>query len=185
MANFHTELWVKQQHKVDSAIIPAHIHEERVFHHQPALRPAETELMMAKAVQTLNAVTTWPLVNRPLPKKEKPQMSRMNRRDQVSHLGQPLWLKCFAYKPLGPRSATKERALIERNSICQGTKRQFKHTTHNVPLVLHSNRLRWGTQLPCCGHFYRIQSQEGYSGTPRGISVSEKQNNIVKLVVTF
>lgn len=58
MADLHLELWVKQQHKVDLAVIPAHIDEEGVFHHQPAVRPAETEPMVAKAVQTLDVVTT-------------------------------------------------------------------------------------------------------------------------------
>lgn len=34
--HFHFELWVKQQHKVDVAIVSVHIHQEGVFHHQPA-----------------------------------------------------------------------------------------------------------------------------------------------------
>lgn len=35
-AHFHFELWVKQQHKVDPAVVSVHIHQEGVFHHQPA-----------------------------------------------------------------------------------------------------------------------------------------------------
>lgn len=34
--HFHFELWVKQQHKVDVAMVSVHIHQERVFDHQPA-----------------------------------------------------------------------------------------------------------------------------------------------------
>lgn len=35
-AHFHFELWVKQQHKVDLAVVSVHIHQEGIFHHQPA-----------------------------------------------------------------------------------------------------------------------------------------------------
>lgn len=41
-AHFHFELWVEQQHKVDLAVVSVHIHQEGVFNHQPAARPAET-----------------------------------------------------------------------------------------------------------------------------------------------
>lgn len=57
-AHFHIELRVKQQHKVNSAVVSVHIHEEGVFHHQPAPRPAETELMVADAVQALDPMAS-------------------------------------------------------------------------------------------------------------------------------
>lgn len=56
-AYFHFELWVKQQHKVDATVVSTHVQQEGVFHHQPAARPAETELMMTDAVQALDPVT--------------------------------------------------------------------------------------------------------------------------------
>lgn len=66
-AHFHFELRVKQQHKVDPAVVSVHIHQEGVFHHQPAARPAETELMMANAVQALDPVAPRPLEDGSLP----------------------------------------------------------------------------------------------------------------------
>lgn len=36
MAHSNFELWVKQQNEVDPPFVSVHIHQERVFHHQPA-----------------------------------------------------------------------------------------------------------------------------------------------------
>ena len=66
-AHLHFELGVEQQHKVDVGIATVHIHQEGVFHHQPAVWPAETKSVMANAVQTLDPVTAWPLDNGSLP----------------------------------------------------------------------------------------------------------------------
>lgn len=49
-AHFHFELLVKEQHKVYASIVSVHIHEEGVFHHQPASGPAEAELVVTNAV---------------------------------------------------------------------------------------------------------------------------------------
>lgn len=35
-AHFHFELLVKEEHKVYASIVSVHIHQEGVFHHQPA-----------------------------------------------------------------------------------------------------------------------------------------------------
>lgn len=55
-AHFHFELLVKEQHKVDASVVPVHVHQEGVLHHQPAPRPAEAEAMMTNAVQALDPV---------------------------------------------------------------------------------------------------------------------------------
>lgn len=49
-AYFHFELGIKQQHKVDVAVVSVHIHQEGLLHNQPPAGPAEEELMMTSAV---------------------------------------------------------------------------------------------------------------------------------------
>lgn len=57
-AHFHVELGVEEQHKVDVAVVSVHVHQEGVFDHQPPTRPAEAELVVTDAVQTLDPVTS-------------------------------------------------------------------------------------------------------------------------------
>lgn len=66
-AHLHFELRVEQQHKVDPAVVSVHVHQEGVFYHQPAPRPAEAQLVVADAVQALDPVATRPLENGPFP----------------------------------------------------------------------------------------------------------------------
>lgn len=115
-AHLHFELGVKQQHKVDPAVVSVHVHQEGVFHNQPASRPAKAELMMADAVQALDPVAARPLKDRPLP-----ETSRQVLFMKPPSLSPMLLLlvnsfKTSAYSPFGPRSVTKERAPTERNS---------------------------------------------------------------------
>lgn len=49
---------------------PGHVEQKRVLDHKPALRPAETELMVAEAVEAMDPMTSRPLQNKPLPVRE-------------------------------------------------------------------------------------------------------------------
>lgn len=70
-AHFHFELLVEKQHKVYVSIVSVHVHQEGVFHHQPAPWPAEAETMMTNTVQALDPVAPWSLENGPLPETQR------------------------------------------------------------------------------------------------------------------
>lgn len=70
-AHFHCELLVKEQHKVDVSINSVHVHQEGVFHHQPAPGPAEAEAMMPDTVQALDPVAPRSLEYGPLPETQR------------------------------------------------------------------------------------------------------------------
>lgn len=115
-AHLHFELGVKQQHKVDPAVVSVHVHQEGVFHNQPASRPAKAELMMANAVQALDPVAARPLKDRPLPETSRQVLCMKPPSLSLMLLLLVNFFKTSAYSPFGPRSVTKERAPTERNS---------------------------------------------------------------------
>lgn len=115
-AHLHFELGVKQQHKVDPAVVSVHVHQEGVFHNQPASRPAKAELMMADAVQALDPVAARPLKDRPLPETSRQVLCMKPPSLSLMLLLLVNSFKTSAYSPFGPRSVTKERAPTERNS---------------------------------------------------------------------
>lgn len=117
-AHLHVELWVKKQHKVDPAVVSVHVHEEGVLHHQPAPRPAETQLVVADAVQTLDPVAARPLENGPFPDRCGHTLRKVVRTSLIftdASFVQTV-MEISSYNPLGPRSVTKDRAPTERNS---------------------------------------------------------------------
>ena len=57
-AHLNFELGVKQQGEADHTVLPVKVEQEGVLHHQPAPRPAEAELVVTDAVQTLDTVTS-------------------------------------------------------------------------------------------------------------------------------
>lgn len=99
-AHLHLELWVKQQHKVDPAVVSVHVHQEGIFHHQPAPRPAETELMVTDAVQALDPMTSRPLEDGSLPKTSRHMLHIKALTCNVSPLSssQDVYLQAFGSK---------------------------------------------------------------------------------------
>lgn len=149
MTHFHVKLWIKQQHEVDAASISFHVQQERIFHHQPAAWPAEADLMVAYTVQALDSVTPWPLQDISLPESRSDILCNEHQPYPYSLPLKYTWAQCFAYKPLGPRSETKERGLMERNSNCK-TKYNTKCSHFTWDLLCMSRRYTeksWATSL--------------------------------------
>lgn len=126
--------------------------------------------MMANAIQPLDPMAPWPLEDWSLPEtswhNKNLSLTLRSTFPRVSYA-----LKRFAYRPLGPRSVTKERAPTERNSSWK------RRRWENVIMLcdVHFVRVFVLKLLPCCDHSCRTNSPAGHSGTPRGISAVEKQ----------
>lgn len=99
-AHLHLELRVKEQHKVDPAVVSVHVHEEGVLDHQPAPRPAEAQLVVADAVQALDPVATRPLENGSFPER-RGHMSREGERTSLFHTFPPNVLGSGSLQSLG------------------------------------------------------------------------------------
>lgn len=84
-AHLNFELWVKDQYKADDPVFPVHIEQEGVLDHQPALWPAEAELVMTNTVQPLDTVTSWPFEDGTLPEMQW-HHSHCSHGHRISHI---------------------------------------------------------------------------------------------------
>lgn len=165
-AHFHFELRVKQKHKVDPAVVSVHVHQEGVLHNQPAARPAKAELMMTDAVQALDPVASRPLEDGSFPETHVAQEILNTHSVTGTTDTEKKILDMSAYRPLGPRSVTKESAPTERNSSCKKRTPESVVNLYNIQHVC----VFILEPLPCCDHSCRTHSPADRSGTPQGIS---------------
>lgn len=92
-------------------------------------------------------------------------------------------LEKSAYRPLGPRSVTKERAPTERNSSWQKSTGQNVIMLHDIQYMCM--RVFISKLLPCCDHSCRTRCPADRSGTPQGISASLKADEGLFFSTTF